>query len=422
MTNIRWRIVALLLIAIIINYTDRVNLSYVAPTFMTQFNIGPAEMGIVLSAFLWTYFLVQIPLGVALDRVGVRWLYGAAAVVWGGATMLTATATGLGSLVGWRVLLGVGEGPAFPATTKVMGIWVADQERGLAAAIGGVAGIPLGVFISSPFVGWLLWAFGWRMIFVVTGAMAVVWAIVWILYYRNPEDHPGANEAERRFLAENIAKNSRADTSAPPSWKQLLSNSNILGLSLGHAAMLFNLYFLISWLPTYLIQQHHLTALNTGIYGSIPWAFGLVGVIVGGRGSDILIKRGWPIVKARKVFLVAGMVLAMTSLMTVFVDSLAAAIACLSLAVFGIFLTNSVVWAANAEVSPLHHEGLVAAIENCFGNVGGLMAPIIVGFLLQATGSWTAPMAAAAVVALVGAGVYLFMLSDEALFVKSGAT
>ena len=320
MTNIRWRIVALLLIAIIINYTDRVNLSYVAPTFMQQFNIGPAEMGVVLSAFLWTYFLVQIPLGVALDRVGVRWLYGAAALVWGGATMLTATATGLGSLVGWRVLLGIGEGPAFPATTKVMGIWVADQERGLAAAIGGVAGIPIGVFVSSPFVGWLLWAFGWRMIFVVTGAIAIVWAIVWLLYYRNPEDHPGANQAERRFLAENIVKTIRGDTSARPSWKQLLSNRNILGLSLGHAAMLFNLYFLISWLPTYLIQQHHLTALNTGIYGSIPWLFGLLGVIVGGRGSDILIKRGWPIIRARKVFLVVGMLLAMVCLLTAYVE------------------------------------------------------------------------------------------------------
>ncbi len=421
MTNIRWRIVALLLIAIIINYTDRVNLSYVAPTFMKQFDIGPGEMGIVLSAFLWTYFLVQIPLGVALDRVGVRWLYGGAAVLWGGATMLTATASGLGSLVGWRVLLGVGEGPAFPATTKVMGIWVADQERGLAAAIGGVAGIPLGVFISSPFVGWLLWAFGWRMIFVVTGAIAVVWAIVWLLYYRNPEDHPGANAAERRYLKENIAKVSRADPAGQASWKQLLSNSNVLGLSLGHAAMLFNLYFLISWLPTYLIQQHHLTALNTGIYGSIPWLFGLLGVIVGGRGSDILIKRGWPIVKARKVFLVVGMLLAMTCLLTAFVDSLTAAIACLSIAVFGVFLTNSVVWAANAEISPLHQEGTVAAIENCFGNIGGLTAPIIVGFLLEATGSWAAPMASAAVVALVGAGIYLFMLSDEALFVKSRA-
>ncbi len=421
MTNIRWRIVALLLIAIIINYTDRVNLSYVAPTFMKQFDIGPGEMGIVLSAFLWTYFLVQIPLGVALDRVGVRWLYGGAAVLWGGATMLTATASGLGSLVGWRVLLGVGEGPAFPATTKVMGIWVADQERGLAAAIGGVAGIPLGVFISSPFVGWLLWAFGWRMIFVVTGAIAVVWAIVWLLYYRNPEDHPGANAAERRYLKENIAKVSRADPAGQASWKQLLSNSNVLGLSLGHAAMLFNLYFLISWLPTYLIQQHHLTALNTGIYGSIPWLFGLLGVIVGGRGSDILIKRGWPIVKARKVFLVVGMLLAMTCLLTAFVDSLTAAIACLSVAVFGVFLTNSVVWAANAEISPLHQEGTVAAIENCFGNIGGLTAPIIVGFLLEATGSWAAPMASAAVVALVGAGIYLFMLSDEALFVKSRA-
>ncbi len=421
MTNIRWRIVALLLIAIIINYTDRVNLSYVAPTFMKQFDIGPGEMGIVLSAFLWTYFLVQIPLGVALDRVGVRWLYGGAAVLWGGATMLTATASGLGSLVGWRVLLGVGEGPAFPATTKVMGIWVADQERGLAAAIGGVAGIPLGVFISSPFVGWLLWAFGWRMIFVVTGAIAVVWAIVWLLYYRNPEDHPGANAAERRYLKENIAKVSRADPAGQASWKQLLSNSNVLGLSLGHAAMLFNLYFLISWLPTYLIQQHHLTALNTGIYGSIPWLFGLLGVIVGGRGSDILIKRGWPIVKARKVFLVVGMLLAMTCLLTAFVDSLTAAIACLSVAVFGVFLTNSVVWAANAEISPLHQEGTVAAIENCFGNIGGLTAPIIVGFLLEATGSWAAPMASAAVVALVGAGIYFFMLSDEALFVKARA-
>ncbi len=421
MTNTRWRIVALLLIAIIINYTDRVNLSYAAPTFMQQFSIGPAEMGIVLSAFLWTYFLVQIPLGVALDRIGVRWLYGAAALVWGGATMMTATAGGLGALVGWRVLLGIGEGPAFPATTKVMGIWVADQERGLAAAIGGVAGIPIGVFVSSPFVGWLLWAFGWRTIFIVTGAIAIVWAIVWLLYYRNPEDHPGANEAERRYLAENIAKLGGAATSAKASWGQLLSNRNVLGLSLGHATMLFNLYFLISWLPTYLIQQHHLTALNTGFYGAVPWLFGLLGVIVGGRGSDLLIKRGWPIVRSRKVFLVTGMLLAMVCLATAFVASLAAAITCLSIAVFGIFLTNSVVWATYAEVSPLHQEGVVAAIANCFGNIGGLLAPIIVGFLLQATGSWVLPMAAAAIVALAGAGVYLFVLTDKAAFVKARA-
>jgi ACS family glucarate transporter-like MFS transporter len=302
-----------------------------------------------------------------------------------------------------------------------MGIWVADQERGLAASIAGVAGIPIGVFISSPFIGWLLAAYGWHSIFIVTGSVALLWAIVWVIYYRNPEDHPGANEVERRFLVENIAKISRTDTVERASWKQLLSNRNVLGLSLGHAAMLFNLYFLLSWLPTYLIEQRHLSTLHTGIYGSIPWLFGLLGVIVGGRGSDILIKRGWPIIKARKVFLVLGMLLAMSCLLSTFVASLTAAIAYLSLAVFGIFLTNSVVWAANAEVSPLRQGGVVAAIENCFGNVGGLLAPVIVGFLLQATGSWAVPMAAAAVVALVGAGIYLFMLSDDALFVKSEA-
>ena len=336
--------------------------------------------------------------------------------------MLTATVSGLGSLVGWRVLLGLGEAPMVPATTKVVGIWVADQERGLAAAIGGVAGIPIGVFISSPFIGWLLADFGWRSVFVGTGVLAVIWAIVWAIYYRDPAAHSGTNDAERRFLTDNIAKVSRPDAIHRASWGQLLANRNVVGLSLGQAALLFNLYFLLSWLPTYLIQQHHLTMLHTGIYGSIPWLFGLLGVIVGGKGSDILIRRGWPIIRARKVFLALGMVLAMASLLSNFVTSLTATIACLSVSVFGILLTNSVVWATNAEVAPLHQGGSVAAIQNCFGNVGGLLAPIVVGFLLQATGSWGVPMAAAAIVALVGAGIYLFVLSDDALFVRPGVT
>ena len=352
MTNIRWRIVVLLLIATVINYTDRVNLSYVAPTFMQQFHIGAAEMGVVLSAFLWTYFLVPIPVGLALDRLGVRLIYGGAALLWGGATVLTATVTGLGSLVGWRALLGLGEAPMVPATTKVMGIWVADQERGLAAALGGVAGIPIGVFISSPFIGWLLADFGWRAVFVGTGVLAVIWAIVWFIYYRDPAAHREANDAERRFLTENIAKISQPDAIHRASWGQLLANRNVVGLSLGQAALLFNTLFpaqLAADLPDPAAPSHHAAyrylRLHTmavrpawghrrrqGIrYSDQAWVAdhqSAQGVSRFGHG----LRDGLPAVDLRNVVdRDNGMPL---------------------VAVFGILMTNSVVWAANAEVAP----------------------------------------------------------------------
>ena len=410
MTNVRWRIITMLLVAATINYIDRVNLSYAAPTLMHEFGIGPAQMGVVLSAFLWTYFLLQVPMGMALDRFGVRYVYGGAAFLWGVATMLTATATGTISLTAWRVLLGAGEAPLAPAGTKVIGFWAADQERGFASAMT-VAGVPLGVFIGSPFIGFLLADFGWPAVFVGTGILAVLWSIGWMLYYRQPEQHPGANEAERAYLR----SSSKRDTlPTHASWRALLTNRNILGLSLGHAALLFNLYFLLTWLPTYLIEQHHLTTLRTGLFGSIPWFFGLVGAFLGGRMSDQLVRRGWPIMRARKAFLGLGMILSMASFLSLFTATVTATVACLSVAVFGILITNSVVWAANAEIAPTQQGAQVSAIQNCAGNAAGLIAPVMVGVLLQLTGSWLAPMLAAAVIALAGAAIYTLMLTDNA--------
>ncbi|MEA2773396.1 MAG: transporter, family, D-galactonate transporter [Acetobacteraceae bacterium] len=411
MTNVRWRIIAMLLVAATINYIDRVNLSYAAPTLMKEFGVGPAQMGFVLSAFLWTYFLLQVPVGLALDKFGVRFVYGGAAFLWGAATMLTATATGVVSLAAWRTLLGVGEAPLAPAGTKVIGVWAADHERGFASAMT-VAGVPLGVFIGSPFIGWLLADFGWQTVFVGTGAIAVLWSLGWMAYYRQPEQHRGANDAERSYLRSN-SKRESMPTHA--SWRSLLTNRNILGLSLGHATLLFNLYFLLTWLPTYLIEQHHLTTLRTGLFGSIPWFFGLVGALLGGRLSDILVRRGWPIMRARKAFLGLGMILGMTSLLSLFTVTVTATVACLSVAVFGLLITNSVVWAANAEIAPTQQGAQVSAIQNCVGNAAGLLAPIMVGVLLQLTGSWMAPMVSAAVIALAGAAVYTLMLSDDAM-------
>jgi ACS family glucarate transporter-like MFS transporter len=349
-------------------------------------------------------------MGLALDKFGVRFVYGGAALLWGAATMLTATATGVGSLVAWRVLLGAGEAPLAPAGTKVIGDWAADHERGFASAMT-VAGVPLGVFIGSPFIGWLLADFGWQAVFIGTGLLAVLWSIGWMAYYRQPDAHPGANAQERAYLRRN---NKRTSMPSHASWRELLTNRNILGLSIGHAALLFNLYFLLTWLPTYLIEQHHLTTLRTGLYGSIPWFFGLIGALLGGRLSDGLVRRGWPIMSARKAFLGLGMVLSTASLLSLFTETVTATVACLSVAIFGLLITNSVVWAANAEVAPTQQGAQVSAIQNCTGNAAGLLAPIFVGVLLQLTGSWMAPMVAAAVIALAGAVVYTVMLSDQA--------
>lgn len=412
MTTVRWQIIALLLIAAMINYIDRVNLSYAAPSLMHAFGIGHAEMGVVLSAFLWTYFVLQVPVGVALDRWGVRRVLGGAGLLWGAATMLTATITGIGGLVFWRMVLGAGESPNAPAGTKVLGYWLADRERGTAGSLT-VAGIPLGVFLGSPLIAWLLARFGWRMVFVVTGLVAILWALGWIAYYRDPAAHAGASVAERSHIAQGSARIATGGTPATVGWAELLGNRNLLALSFGHAALLFNLYFFLTWLPTYLIERHHMTMIHSGIYGSIPWFFGLVGVLVGGRASDRLVRHGWPLMRARKTFLGLGMILGMAALLSVFTVSTGWTVAWLSVAVFGLLLTNSVVWSANAEIAPLAQGGRVAGIQNCVGNAGGLLAPIVAGFLVQATHSWDAPMIAAAAVALAGVGIYTFVLSDH---------
>lgn len=415
MTAVRWRVMVMLCLSGMISYVDRVNLSFVAPDLMREFRVGPAEMGVVLSAFVWTYMLLQVPGGMLLDRWGPRWLLGAAACLWGAATMLTATATGLGSLVLWRGLLGVGEAPVTPGGTKVIGTWMADRERGLASGIM-IAGVPLGTCLGSPLIGWLLSRYGWQTVFVVTGLLALAWAVAWVAYYRAPARHRGADAAERAHVARNNSRLSRQVTPVRVGWGALLRNRNVLGLSLGHAALLFNLYFFLSWLPTFLIQQHHLSILRTGFSASIPWLFGLAGSLLSGHASDVLIRRGWRPIEARKLFMGTGMVLCMAAFFSVLTTSLGWTVAWLSVAVFGLLLTNGVVWAANADISPEAQGAQVSGMQNFIGNVGGMLAPIVTGALVQLTGSWVSAMAAAACVALLGAWAYVGLLRDGARF------
>jgi MFS transporter, ACS family, D-galactonate transporter len=413
MTNVRWRIIVLLSLALMISYIDRINLSFVAPEFMRSFNIGPAEMGVVLSVFLWTYFLLQVPAGLATDRWGIRYILGCLAILWGGATMMTSTASGQAALVGWRALLGVGESAVSPGSTKALGYWMPDKERGLAGAII-IAGIPIGTFLGSPLIGWILANYGWRAVFIGTGLLAVVWGLGWMAYYRQPGEHAAANAAERQYIADNNTRLHAHITPVRVGWGQLLRNRNVIGLSFGHATLLFNLYFFLSWLPTFLVEQHHLTILKTGFVGAIPWFFGLLGALTSGYGSDRLVRRGWRPIMARKIFMGAGMIMCMTALLSVFTTSLVWTVTWLSLAVFGLLMTNGVVWSANADIAPEAQGASVSGLQNFIGNIGGLLAPIVTGALVQLTGSWVAAMASAAIVAMAGAALYLGLLSADA--------
>jgi ACS family glucarate transporter-like MFS transporter len=300
-----------------------------------------------------------------------------------------------------------------PGSTKALGYWLPDKERGLAGAVI-IAGIPLGTFLGSPLIGWILATFGWRAVFIGTGLLAVIWGVVWMAYYRQPDAHPGANAAERKYIADNNSRLHKHITPVRVPWGQLLRNPNVIGLSFGHATLLFNLYFFLSWLPTFLVEQHHLTILKTGFFGAIPWLFGLFGALLSGYGSDRLVRRGWRPIVARKIFMGAGMILCMAALLSVFTTSLGWTVTWLSVAVFGLLMTNGVVWSANADIAPESQGASLCGLQNFVGNIGGLLAPIVTGGLVQMTGSWVAAMASAAVVALAGAALYLFLLSDEA--------
>ncbi len=415
-TRLRWAIVWMCFAGTSINYLDRANLSIAMPKIADQFHISATLEGLILGAFFWTYALFQLPAGHFIDRLGARITYAFAVVWWSVFTALTAVAGGFASLFGYRLGLGVGESAAYPANAKVVSQWFPRKERALATSIYD-SGARFGSAAALPLVAFLVTALGWRWSFVITGCLGAVWALVWVLWYRDPEKHRRASARELDYIRQGGARGAHetsevAGVPAPSMrWRDLFRYRTVWGMMLGFFCLNFVIYFFITWFPTYLHDARHFTLLKTGFYGVIPAVVAIFGGWLGGWVSDRLYRRTGDLNRARKICLVGGMLFSSVIAISVVVPSAVTALVLLSICYASLTFAAASVWSLPADVAPT--EGQVASIggiQNFASNLAGVASPFFVGALFDLTGSFVVPLVVIGGFAVAGALAYAVII------------
>ena len=407
----RWAIGALLGVGVLVNYFDRINLSVSGPQLQHEFGLTTAEMGLLFSAFFWSYALLQVPTGLVLDRFGVTLVGRIGSFLWAGATLLITVASGFGGVLAARVVLGVAEAPAFPANSKATGYWFPRQERALSTAIfdaaakfSNVIGVPLVALVSV--------TFGWRWGFGFTAALSFLYFLAFLIFYRDPNEDPKLSQAERDYIhAGGATAEGQSDSGAGRMLSYLLANRKVWGLTIGFAAYGYTFYLFLTWLPGYLVQTMHMSILKSAGYSTIPWLCATIAdLVVGGWLIDHLIARGMNESQVRKTVLICGMLVGLAVFGATQTTNPAWAILWISIALSGLSAAAPVGWSIPSLIAPKGGTGTIGGIMNFANNMMGVVAPAVTGFVVGETQSFGNAFLIAGVVLAIGILSYVFVL------------
>jgi len=404
-----------------ITYMDRVVISSAAPMIREEFNFSLQTMGLILGAFRWGYACFQIPGGWLGDRLGPRRALTIIVLWWSAFTSLTAFMAGAVSMGICRFLFGVGEAGAFPIATRSLSRWMLPAERGWAQGVTH-AGSRLGAAFTPPIVAAMVLAYGWRMPFVTFGVIGVAWALVWYFWYRDtPEEHQQVNAAERELIQSSLGGPRPARSKNVP-WKAILASRVTWTLGTMYFCYGWCLAIYLDWLPTYLREFRGYDLKKMGLYASLPLFAGVVGDLLGGWLTDEWAKRSGNLKIARQGVGAAGFAIAALGIVpaTLTADpELCVVFTCL--AVFGLELTVGVSWAIPLDIGG-DFAGSVSAVMNTFGNIGGAVSTVALGFLVKSFG-WNLPFYTAAAFCVAGAILYLGIDASRHVFrSEPGAT
>jgi MFS family permease len=391
----QWVVVALLFLSAAINFIDRGSLSIAAPSLTAEFGLTPTQMGLLLSAFFWSYAFCQTFAGWLVDRFSVAWVFGIGYLIWSMATLFSGFAGTVGTLFILRMLLGVGESVAFPAYSRIIVAAFPAEKRGLPNALV-EAGTKLGPAIGSLIGGFLLAGYGWRVLFLALGAGSLLWFIPWVIWApRTPATHSHARETGPGIL-------------------DILRKREAWGTFIGAFSYTYAYFFLLTWLPSYLVQERHLSLTAMGVLGSIPFVVSAVAAVLCGWASDVWIRRGGSPTRVRKTFVVTGLLLSMATLPSAIVPSLTVSMLLLNLAylAFGMYASNH--WAITQTLAGVQAAGKWSGIQNTIGALAGVFAPVITGWIVETTGSFFWAFLSPAVLAIAGACSYLFVVGPVA--------
>jgi ACS family glucarate transporter-like MFS transporter len=399
-----------LFVLMFINYLDRVNLSVAAKSIADNYQLSPIDMGYIFSAFLWTYLVCLIPMGLLADRFGGRAITYSTLGLWSLAGIWTGFSTTYGSLFASRLVLGIGESASYPAGGKIIREWAPEGERGLAAAFLN-SGAHAGLCVGSVLVGALILQFGWRESFYITGALGVVLAIAWFALYRRPEEASWLGAAERDLILKGrgeAAPRSASDMSQLAALKGLLKSPSMWALALTQGCAGYTLYLFMTWLPSYLAATRGMDVLKTGLFSAIP--YGVAAILGLGIGwfSDRLLKRSGSLNSERRKLIAVLLLLSSVILATPFVESIWLIVALISVSLACVATAMAMNIALTADLmTDGRYNGVATSLLIMGGNTFGTAAPIITGYVVAATGGYSGAFLIAGVLLLGGAAIIL---------------
>jgi ACS family D-galactonate transporter-like MFS transporter len=398
MTNAwRWAVIGLLGLGVIIAYIDRSNLSVAlaVPEFKNFFHLSDKDRGALNSAFFWSYAVLQIPAGWLVDRYGVKFPYALGFLVWSLISAGTALSNSMSQLFALRFLLGVGESVVTPASMRWIRFHFSERERGLAVGVY-MSGTKIGTAIGAPVAAWLITAYDWRAMFVILGVGCLFWLVPWLALVKDDD---------RRL------EQAAARSSIP--FSRVMSSPVIWGTIIGTFCYMYFVYFCMTWMPAYFVERRHLSLHDMSAYQFFSFG-GMAGMAaLAGWVADRLIARGSDPVRIRKSFTIAGFLMASTEVIGALSESVSVALFFAVFSLTGLGLATANYWALTQTLIPGGAIGRIIGIQNCAANLPGIAAPILTGWLKQATGSYEAPMQAIWFFLILGIAAYVFLVREK---------
>jgi ACS family D-galactonate transporter-like MFS transporter len=404
----RWRIAWLLGLGVLINYFDRVNLSVAHAALYTTFGISSVTFGYLSGAYNWTYALCQLPIGVLLDKFGIRRVGRISTFLWSVASFGAAITPTIGGFFAARFLLGVGEAPTFPANAKAIGHWFPSRERSFATSIFDSAA-KFASAIGVPLIGVLLLKVGWRWSFAVTGLISFLYFLAFWRIYCDPQDDAELTSVECDYIATDDQAFAANEVGA--SLGYLMRQRKVIGMVLGFGSYNYVFYLLLTWLPSYLSFALHIDLLHSFLYTGVPWLVATAAdLIVGGWLVDALIDRGWNANSVRKSVLIVGTACGLGILGAANTHSAMTALIWISISIGGLSAASPVGWSVPSLIAPRSSVGRVGGIINLSNQLSGICAPIITGYLVAARRSFAWAFGVSAIYLLIGIAGYIFLL------------
>lgn len=413
-TNVRYGMLALVFVNVVINYLDRTNISVAAPALSKDLELSSVELGLIFSAFGWTYAALQIPGGLIADRYGPRILYAFCLITWSLATIGQGFTKGFVGLFGFRLATGAFEAPSYPINNRIVTSWFPENERATSIALY-VSGQFIGLAFLTPALAMLQLYAGWRGLFIVTGLVGIAWAAVWYLFYRDPLQHPRVNQAELDYIEKGggVFQEKKRTHEKTTVWRwenfrQVLSSRTLWGVYIAQFAVNGTVWFFLTWFPTYLVKYRGMDFIKSGYLASVPFLAACAGLLLSGFLSDRWVKRGVSVSLARKGPIILGLLISVSIVGANYTNDTALIIFFLALAFFGAGMAL-ITWVFVSILSPKHLIGLTGGVFNFMGNLASIIVPIVIGFLAR-EGDFRPALVFIGALGLLGACSYIFIV------------